>query len=415
VSQLLEDVAALFPALESPLVNAHHADVARPWSGLTEVVVELLPNPGLGPVTLEVSFENNGVAFAKEIADPGISQVCLRLHTHLLPDGPVTMILTAKQDKYVWDAALTFQADNSSALGAAVRESLQRSGTPLVFEGPTDSGYYDYKDAAVAPWFDRPDALEYLQKITAEENLTPQETGWLKDFVERGFIVMEDFIDKDLLQQVGLELEDAIVNKVHGAEWGSSKRIEHLHAVYPGVRRLWKYEPINRILGLIFQSTPRPCQTLTYFFGSQQDAHQDTVHLTPFPAGYMCGVWVAIDDVQPDSGELEVYVGSHRLPRVYLKDVDCSKVVGGDWSQVGKLVVPRWREMMKQSTFERVLYRPKAGSVLIWHENLMHGGTVRKDPSLSRRSIVSHVFADGCICYYDSTGAVGNMDPIDLA
>ncbi|MCU1340166.1 MAG: hypothetical protein JWO19_5747 [Bryobacterales bacterium] len=414
MSQILEEATALYPALESPLINAHHADVARPWSGLAEVIVEVQPNPGLGPVTLEVSFENNPTVFAKEIADPGISQVRLRLHTHLLPDGPVVMVLTAKQDKFIWDAGLSFQVNNSSSLGLAVRESLQRRGTPVVFDGPCDSQYYDYKDAAVVPWFDRTDALEYLKTLAVEENLTQQEVGRLKDFLERGFIVMEDFIDKDLLQQVGLELEDAIAKKVHGAEWGSSKRIEPLHTVYPGIRKLWKYEPIYRVLSLIFRSTPRACQTLTYFFGSQQDAHQDTVHLTPFPAGYMCGVWVAIDDVRPDSGELEVYVGSHRLPRVYMKDAGCPKV-DGDWTQLGKLVVPRWREMANQHGFERILYRPKAGSVLIWHENLMHGGTVRKDPSLSRRSIVSHVFADGCICFYDSTGLLGHMDPVDPA
>jgi ectoine hydroxylase-related dioxygenase (phytanoyl-CoA dioxygenase family) len=51
---------------------------------------------------------------------------------------------------------------------------------------------------------------------------------------------------------------------------------------------------------------------LTYVFGSQQEAHQDTIHLTPFPAGYMCGTWIALQDVVPDSGELIVYPGNHR-------------------------------------------------------------------------------------------------------
>jgi hypothetical protein len=410
MSQILEEAAALFPALESPLTNAHHPDVSRPWNGLVEIVVEVLPNTGYGAVTMEVAFENTGVVFTREIPDAGLSQVRLRLHTHLLPDGPAVMILTAKQKNFVWDAGVPFQVGNASAVAGAVRQSLQRSKTPVVFEGPCDTSYYDYKDSSVAPWFDRPDALEYLKALSIVENLTPQEQGWLKDFVERGFIVLEDFIDKDLLGQIGLELEDAIANKVNGAEWGSSKRIEHLHGVYPGVRQLWKYQPIYRILNLIFRSTPRPCQTLTYFFGSQQEAHQDTVHLTPFPAGYMCGVWVAIDDVQPDSGELEVYVGSHRLPRVYVNDAKCGKVQD-DWKQFNSVVVPRWREMIQQGGFERIVYRPRAGSVLIWHENLMHGGTVRKDLSLSRRSIVSHVFAEGCICFYDSTGSMGYMDP----
>jgi len=50
----------------------------------------------------------------------------------------------------------------------------------------------------------------------------------------------------------------------------------------------------------------------------------------------------------------------------------------------------------------------------MWHENLMHGGTVRIDKSLSRRSIVSHVFADGALVFYDSIGVVGHMEPRDM-
>jgi len=35
---------------------------------------------------------------------------------------------------------------------------------------------------------------------------------------------------------------------------------------------------------------------------------------------------------------------------------------------------------------------------------------VRKDTTLSRRSIVSHYFADGSIAFYDSTGLPGHME-----
>ena len=40
----------------------------------------------------------------------------------------------------------------------------------------------------------------------------------------------------------------------------------------------------------------------------------------------------------------------------------------------------------------------------------MHGGSVRDDQSLSRRSIVSHYFADGTIAFYDSSGAAGHLE-----
>jgi ectoine hydroxylase-related dioxygenase (phytanoyl-CoA dioxygenase family) len=124
----------------------------------------------------------------------------------------------------------------------------------------------------------------------------------------------------------------------------------------------------------------------------------------------MCGVWVALEDVQPGSGELEIYAGSHRLPRVYIDGSGCGKVTGNDWSEFENTVAARWREMLATRKFEKVTYRPKRGTVLIWHENLMHAGGVRLDPSLSRRSMVSHYFADGAVAFYDSTGVPGHME-----
>ena len=166
------------------------------------------------------------------------------------------------------------------------------------------------------------------------------------------------------------------------------------------------------MLELIFDAPPSPCQTLTYLFGSQQDHHQDTIHLTPFPAGRMCGVWTALEDVQPGSGELLVYPGSQRLSRVYMRDVGVAKIEDEQWEPF-KPVVARWGELIADAGLQPVPYRPKAGSVVIWHENLMHAGALRTDPAQSRRSVVGHYFAQGAVAYYDSSGRVGAMsDPL---
>lgn len=119
----------------------------------------------------------------------------------------------------------------------------------------------------------------------------------------------------------------------------------------------------------------------------------------------MCGVWTALEDVQANSGELVVFPKSHRLPRVYMKDAGATKVTG-DWTEFGETVVSIWTEHLQPNAekFRREVYRPKAGTVLIWHENLIHAGSVRKDKAISRRSIVGHDFARGLVVYYDSSG-----------
>lgn len=65
--------------------------------------------------------------------------------------------------------------------------------------------------------------------------------------------------------------------------------------------------------------------------------------------------------------------------------------------------------MVREAKMEPIPYFAQKGDMLIWHENLMHGGSIRADQSITRKSIVSHYFADGAIAYYDSTATVGSM------
>jgi len=39
--------------------------------------------------------------------------------------------------------------------------------------------------------------------------------------------------------------------------------------------------------------------------------------------------------------------------------------------------------------------------VLIWHANLLHGGSPILRPGATRRSMVCHYFAEGVICYHE--------------
>jgi len=111
--QILE-TAAPAPTLASPLVEAHHADVSQPWSGLAEIAVDVRPNPGLGPVALEMSIQNGGVILGKEVPDTGPSQVRFGIQTDLLPDGPAMVMFTARQGQFVWESGLAFQVSNPS-------------------------------------------------------------------------------------------------------------------------------------------------------------------------------------------------------------------------------------------------------------------------------------------------------------
>ena len=180
------------------------------------------------------------------------------------------------------------------------------------------------------------------------------------------------------------------------------------------MRRLWAHPQILKVLSAIFDDQAVPCQTLNFLHGSQQAVHQDVIHLTPFPQGFMCGVWVALEDIHPDSGPLIVYPGSHRLPRLYTHAAQLEKVrEDSKWTAFSAGYAPQMKELIEQSGLEPVYYTPRAGSVLIWHENLAHGGSPRKNDDLTRKSIVSHYFARGSASYYDSQGTPAWTTPPD--
>ena len=101
-------------------------------------------------------------------------------------------------------------------------------------------------------------------------------------------------------------------------------------------RDLWAHPEILKVLSAIFDDQAVPCQTLNFIHGSQQAVHQDVIHLTPFPQGFMCGVWVALEDIHPDSGPLIVYPGSHRLPRLYTQTVGVGE--GARQQQMGRIL-----------------------------------------------------------------------------
>lgn len=337
-------------------------------------------------------------------------EVVVNVHTHLLPAGKNSIaIRQVGQDGRTSSQMVSMTVAGGGELYQQVASAMRDHGTPLFFVGHCDSRFYPYQ--AYTAWFDRPDALDHIERMLQAGQVDRTEADNLGQFVEQGYLILEDLIDAALIGKVNAEIDAAVASGYQGYEYGSSQRIEHLHKHNAAIRKLWLDQRHRRYVDLIFGARARPCQTLTYVFGSQQGMHQDTIHLTPFPAGFMCGTWIALQDVQPDSGELLVYPGSHRHKRVRMADHDLPKITDGDWQGFVDVVGAEWERMA--DCHEPVVYRPRQGTVLIWHENLLHAGSERKDPTVPRRSIVIHSFADGAVGYYDSTGLNASAAPIE--
>jgi len=377
-------------------------------SGLVRAMIAVR---GPGPFHLTVSVDGDPIWEGAPEASPD-GQIHVNFHTHLLSDGAHRLHLSLSDASGVrGESSAELVVLNDGELAERVRAVLASNGVPLVFIGDCDASYYAEAQRDIGCWMDSPDVERRIAEKLERGLITAGEADMLRRFARDGFVVLDAALPEPMIAAANAAIDHAVETSYQGYRYGDSTRLEQMHVEYPAMREIWLHQPVHRFLSLVFDSPSRPCQSLVYVFGSQQDAHQDTVHLTPFPAGAMCGVWIALEDVQPGSGELVVYPGSHRLPRVYMKDTGTAKV-RGDWSEFGRNVVGRWAELLKGSGIEPMPYLARRGQILIWHENLMHAGSVRRDKSLSRRSIVTHNFAKGAVVYYDSSGNVGHVHDV---
>jgi ectoine hydroxylase-related dioxygenase (phytanoyl-CoA dioxygenase family) len=62
--------------------------------------------------------------------------------------------------------------------------------------------------------------------------------------------------------------------------------------------------------------------------------------------------------------------------------------------------------LISDNRLQPAVFLPKAGDVLLWHANLIHAGSPRRDLGLSRRAVVLHYFAKGAVCYHDLSGTL---------
>jgi len=156
-------------------------------------------------------------------------------------------------------------------------------------------------------------------------------------------------------------------------------------------------------------------QTLNFELGSQQTVHSDAVHFHSTPERFMCGVWVALEDVTLDSGPLCYYPGSHALP------VYDSRQVGFSPSQSTKQGVyePLWHKLIDTHRLRKQVFTAKAGDALIWTANLLHGGEPIVRANATRWSQVTHYYFEGCRYYTPMhsdliDGQVAHRDPVNI-
>jgi ectoine hydroxylase-related dioxygenase (phytanoyl-CoA dioxygenase family) len=133
---------------------------------------------------------------------------------------------------------------------------------------------------------------------------------------------------------------------------------------------------------------------LTGWVTTRRNWHQDT-YLNPSHVGdYYVAIWIALEDIHPDSGPFQFVRGSHRWPTVtrekILNALDPSERDHTWPKHSERLLTPLFEAEIEKRNAEVITYLPKRGDVLFWHGRLLHRGSEPNVPGMQRKSLIAH-------------------------
>lgn len=238
-----------------------------------------------------------------------------------------------------------------------------------------------------------------LNKTKRFESLDADSKEEILRFRDNGFLVIDLHRDENVLDQIVKDCLEEF-EKVEYEGSGRS-RIQNAFTFSESVKSLALNGRVLDFLRIAFGREPIPFQTLNFEKGSEQATHSDSIHFNTFPYGFMCGAWVALEDVDSENGPLHYYPGSHKLP---FFGMDQFALHGtSDPDRPTYELYPQYEEglsnLIENLSLQKESVTMKKGQCLIWAANLLHGGDPIIDESRTRFSQVTHYFFEDCFYY----------------
>lgn len=275
-----------------------------------------------------------------------------------------------------------------------------------------------YDPAAMnVPWIESPFFEFYLRRA----QLSPERERQAREYHQNGYLVIEDLIEPAVIDAVVARYPwmfdpatkfDAPADTVRVLTQDPNRR-QDAWFVSPEVKRLACHPKVMELLQFLYGRAPIPFQTLDFMRGSQQPLHSDSVHFSSIPSRFMCGVWIALEDVDEGNGPLMYAEGSHRLGDRQLYELHLwPKNLGGALGDNYSLYEDYIRAITQTGDFPVRRLTCKKGTTLIWAANLLHGGSpITGGSTRTRISQVTHFYFEDCIYYTPvySNPAIGQI------
>ncbi|MGB3797139.1 MAG: phytanoyl-CoA dioxygenase family protein [Alteraurantiacibacter sp.] len=234
-------------------------------------------------------------------------------------------------------------------------------------------------------------------------DLSEMERTVARDLNRQGFAVIDfpdaeidariERIQRHLGPQFGIPFDSPQADKTR-----NKRRLQDAWQDDEDVRAIAANPGVLDLLGKLYGRSAFPFQTLNFPVGTQQAAHSDSVHFSSLPERFMCGVWLAMEDVTAEAGPLFYHPGSHRWP-IVTNALIGRRGFGSEEKSAQDPYDKAWQALCEAHDSKPQTFLARKGQALIWTANLLHGGSRQTDPSLTRWSQVTHYYFEDCIYY----------------
>jgi phytanoyl-CoA hydroxylase len=261
------------------------------------------------------------------------------------------------------------------------------------------------------PWVDDPsadiDAYVRQEPAHLRDELRSKLLEWRRD----GIVVFERGADPELIDEFMADVEYLIEHptdfELSVERWGTQRPIREfspadlrgdgiklnvIHSISLAATRLSLSSAAISFLAHVFREEPVVLQSLTFLRGSQQPVHLDYPYVRcQTRISQLAASWIAMEDVQEDSGPLAYFPGSHKVDMLGFYDWGGGSILlEPDSKRTPSEFAEHLYARLAELGIERRVFVPKKGDILIWHGALAHEGMAVRRPDATRRSYVTH-------------------------
>jgi hypothetical protein len=232
-------------------------------------------------------------------------------------------------------------------------------------------------------------ALPYLDRAGGErEASTPTRKQWR----EQGYLILPALVPDELADpyiDTWLRHNEVEAQRPGGYPFSTPYRD------VPELEAIACYSKLHDVLADLIGEPMGVHLNLTGWISTDRNWHQDG-YLNPDPvADHYAAVWIALEDIRPDSGPFQYVPGTHRWPVIrqekMLAALEPEQRSDPRWPKYSEEVLsPLFEAKFAEEGMEPVTFLPSKGDVLIWHARLAHRGSEAVVPGTRRRALICH-------------------------